>query len=108
MSETQSTKRHHYQTLPMDQVAAELGVTVRDVEGLLVSGELEGIPWGTRWSGVRPASLEAYRNRPTPAPVPVAIPAPTTPAPVETVPDNPLNVERFRILPPWLTAAFRS
>jgi hypothetical protein len=52
-----------YRHLPMDQAAAELGIPVRDLEWLLVRGELEGPVLNHRHTGVDRASLAAYQDR---------------------------------------------
>ncbi len=53
---------HVYMTLPIDQAAVELGMTVREVETLLVSGTLAGSFCHPRWTGVKHASLADYQN----------------------------------------------
>lgn len=55
-------QRNHFQALPIGQVAEELGMTVREVEGLLYKRELEGPMLNHRYTGVTHASLSAYRK----------------------------------------------
>lgn len=56
-------QRYHTQAVPIQQVADELGLTVREVEGLLYKGQLEGPMLNRRYTGVTPQSLSTYRNR---------------------------------------------
>jgi len=58
-----SAPRHLYQAIPLDQAAQELGITKKDLELLLVKGDLEGPVLNHRHTGVTHASLEAFRKR---------------------------------------------
>nr|WP_320133183.1 hypothetical protein [uncultured Holophaga sp.] len=55
--------RSHFQAIPLDQAALELGVTKQVVEGLLYKGELEGPMLNQRYTGVTPGSLRTYIRR---------------------------------------------
>lgn len=55
--------RHHFQDYPIEQAAIELGISAREVEGLILKGELEGRYCAPRWVAVRRDSLESYRQR---------------------------------------------
>jgi len=56
-------RRDFYQTVPLEQVAADLGMTVREVEGLLFAGKLEGSYLHPRWTGVKAVALAIYREQ---------------------------------------------
>jgi hypothetical protein len=107
--DTHRAKSWGYQAVPVAYAAGELGVTVAEVERLIAAGEIEGMTYNyPRWVTVRVESLEAYRQRRESVPAPVvpvveAPPAPVPPPAMETLPDA-----RFRILPSWVTEAFRS
>lgn len=82
--------RTHFQALPLEQAAGELGMTVREVEGLLHKGELEGPMLNHRYTGVTHASLSAYRKRQEDALRVEAVEAAMIPATV----DDPERYER--------------
>lgn len=57
------TRFHVYREMPIEQAAAELGMTVREVEVLLVNQELEGAFCFPRWVGVRHESLASFLGK---------------------------------------------
>lgn len=52
-----------FQAIPLAQAAEELGITSKELERLLVQGELEGPLLNRRYTGVMHGSLTAYQNR---------------------------------------------
>jgi hypothetical protein len=55
--------RAHFQAIPLEQAAADLGLTILEVERLLSQGKLEGTYIHPRWTGVKSLSLALYREQ---------------------------------------------
>jgi hypothetical protein len=95
---------HVYMTLPIDQAAAELGMSVRDVELLLVNREMEGSYCYPRWVGVKHQSLANYKDRLRAAAYP-DVPSTNTQDATPTCPDAPKG--RFKSVLRRLTGGSR-
>jgi hypothetical protein len=79
---TPSNRRHLYRDAPIAQAAEDLGMTVWEVELLLLHRKLEGSFCHPRWVGVRHESLAAYKDQQTVAAAQTPLPIPTDdPAP---------------------------
>jgi len=97
--------RHFYREAPIAEAAADLGMTVQDVELLLLHGELEGAFCHPRWIGVRHESLTAFQERRKMGASPVGPGAPTQNTGT-TIPPAP--VSRFRAVLQALTGGSQS